>query len=299
LAATQILTNSRDLSQVAWVKTNTTAALTSVGLDGTANTASRVTATLANGTCFQTSTAAASTHTFSAYVKRVTGVGTITLNVGGASLDITALINSSTYTLVQLGTDATLNAVCGFTISTNADAIDVDATQLELGAFATSPLLDNGTRNADVLTYPLAGNALTTQGTLYTEYYAEHTFAALSAMFGHDDGTAANANFIQTSAANVGKYAGVDTSAAQWAILDATAYVAGVQVKQAGRYILNATQEFRNGVAGTADSVCTMPVTTTIIVGNSAGINQPGACIKNCRIWGEPLTDGQLTLMTT
>lgn len=170
-AATQVITDTRDLSQISWVKVNMTSTLTSTGLENVANSCSRVTCVVGGDTILQTATIAAATHTFSAYVKRVTGTGTVTMNCGSSSLDITALINTNTFTLVQL-TDATLNAAVGFTITTAADAIDVDCAQLETGSFATTPIPVAGTRNADSLTYAFAGNASATVGTCRATMYS-------------------------------------------------------------------------------------------------------------------------------
>jgi len=104
-AATQIIspTKTRDLTDGAvWVSTTMTVAATSTGIDGVANSCSRLTAAGATSTLLQTITAAASTRTFSAFVKRITGTGTILIVQGATTLDITALINTSTFTLVQL-----------------------------------------------------------------------------------------------------------------------------------------------------------------------------------------------------
>ncbi len=297
-AATQILTFPRDMTNAAWVKVGMTTAQTSTGIDGAANSCTRLTATVGGDTALETSTAAAINHTYSAYVKRVTGVGTITLKCAAATLDITALINTSTFTLVQM-TDATLNAAVGFAITTIGDAIDVDCNQLETGLFASSPIPAAGTRNADVMTFPLAGNGNANSGSFYCEYQADHTFGTACTIFGTDNGTTAQFNYIGLTATNVGTYDGTTASVVQWAIPDATAYVANTAVKMAGRYQLNAAQEARNGTLGTPDVSATMPVSTTIVIGNSnAGAAQPGACIKNCRIWNSPLSNAQLQLIT-
>lgn len=170
-AATQVITNVRDLSQAAWVKVTMTATLTSTGLENVGSSCSRVTSVAGGDTILQTATIAATSHTFSAYVKRVTGTGTITMNCGASSLDITALINANTFTLVQM-TDSTLNAVVGFTITTIGDAIDVDCTQLETGTFATTPIPAAGTRNADSITYTFAPAGLNTAGTCSAKVFS-------------------------------------------------------------------------------------------------------------------------------
>jgi hypothetical protein len=66
---------ARDLTQSAWIKHGTTAALIQTGLDGTANSASLLTASSNNGTACNGTTANALQRVISIYLKRVTGVG--------------------------------------------------------------------------------------------------------------------------------------------------------------------------------------------------------------------------------
>ena len=171
-AATQLVTPTasiRDMTDASWVKVTMTAAKTATGIDGVANSASTITATGVNATILQTLVAAASSRTYSCYVKRRTGTGAVTLMQGTATLDITALINSSTYTLVQLN-DNELNVAFGLKLATSGDEVDVDFNQLEAGAFATSPLAAAGAaRNADSLLYTGAGNINASAGTIYVE----------------------------------------------------------------------------------------------------------------------------------
>jgi hypothetical protein len=175
-AATQLITPSaavRDMTNAAWVKTSMTAAKTSIGIDGAANACSRLTATGANGTALFTLTAAASSRTYSFFVKRVTGAGAIQITQDNGATWTTLTVTSG-FTLVQLNASV-LNAVFGIRIITSGDAIDVDCNQFEAGAFATTPIPAAGTRNADALTYPFSGNALATAGLLYAEVTTEWT----------------------------------------------------------------------------------------------------------------------------
>jgi hypothetical protein len=115
-AATQLVTPTasiRDLTNAAWVKTTMTTALTSTGADGTANSATRCTASAGNATVLQTLVAAATSRTVSFLIKRVTGTGNIELTQDGATYtNIATLINSSVYTQVQLNATQ-LNASFG------------------------------------------------------------------------------------------------------------------------------------------------------------------------------------------
>jgi len=176
-AATNNLLHSRDLSNAAWsTKTNITAAKTATGLDGIANTATTLTATAADAVILQPITLASAARCASAYVKRRTGTGTISFTQDGGSTwtDITAQINSSTWSRVQI-TATLANPSVGFKIGTSGDAIDVDCVQNEAGAVATSPIVTTTaavTRNADSLTYQTAGNIDFATGTMFCELFS-------------------------------------------------------------------------------------------------------------------------------
>lgn len=146
---------------------------TATGLDGIANPATTLTATAADAIILQPITLASAARCASAYVKRRTGTGTISFTQDGGSTwtDITAQINSSTWSRVQI-TATLANPSVGFKISTSGDAIDVDCAQNEAGAVATSPIVTTTatvTRNADSLTYQTASNIDFAVGTVYCE----------------------------------------------------------------------------------------------------------------------------------
>jgi len=207
-AATNNLLHSRDLSNAAWsTKTNVTAAKTATGLDGIANTATTLTAIAADAIILQSITLASADRCASAYVKRRTGTGTISFTQDGGStwIDITSLINNSTWSRVQI-TATLANPSVGFKISTSGDAIDVDVVQTEAGAVATSPIVTTTatvTRNAESLSYQAAGNIDAALGTLFCEYSVyEETMAAPRAVIGLST-TAATANALLLHATGV------------------------------------------------------------------------------------------------
>jgi hypothetical protein len=146
---------------------------TATGLDGIANTATTLTAAAADAIILQPITLASAARCASAYVKRRTGTGTVSFTQDGGSTwtDITAQINGSTWSRVQI-TSTLVDPSTGFKISTSGDAIDVDCVQNEAGAVATSPIVTTTatvTRNADSLTYQTASNWSDTEGTAYIE----------------------------------------------------------------------------------------------------------------------------------
>jgi len=148
-------------------------AQTAIGIDGVANTATTLTAAVADAIILQPITLASAARCASVYVKRRTGTGTISFTQDGGSTwtDITSQINSSAYSRVQI-TSTLANPSVGFKISTSGDAVDVDVVQNEAGSVATSPIITTTatvTRNGDVLTYPTTSNIDFAAGTLYGE----------------------------------------------------------------------------------------------------------------------------------
>jgi hypothetical protein len=162
-AATNNLLWNRDLTNAAWTKSNMTTALTATGIDGQVNVASVLTATAGNATCLQPRTLASAVRSFSAFVRRKTGTGTISITRDGGTTwtDITLLLNTASYVRVSIENSTVLNPSCGFRITTSADAIEVDYCQDEAGYVFSNPILTTtatATRNQDFLSYPVAGN---------------------------------------------------------------------------------------------------------------------------------------------
>ena len=131
---------NRDLTNAAWVKVSVTAALDQIGIDGAANSASSITATAGNGTCLQAITLASSARYQTAYVKRITGSGTINMTTdNGATW--TAITVTGAWTRVEIPTQTLANPTVGFQIVTSGDAIAVDYVQNENGIFGTPVIL--------------------------------------------------------------------------------------------------------------------------------------------------------------
>lgn len=133
---------SSDMTNAAWAKTTMTAAKNATGLDGVANSASTLTATAANATATQALTKASATNTYSVWVKRKTGSGTVEIANDAAGTNWTALsgLSSLWFTRYTLTTAAVTNPIFGIRIVTSGDEVEVDGNQLETGAYATSPI---------------------------------------------------------------------------------------------------------------------------------------------------------------
>jgi hypothetical protein len=171
-AATNLALHSRDLTDAAWVKTSVTAAKDALGADAVASGATTLTATAASGTVLQTVTAASAQRTFSAYVRRVTGTGTIEMTMDNGTT-WTAITLTSAYQAIRIPSVTNSNPVIGFRILTSGDAIAVDFTQLEAGAVRTSPIPTTTaavTRNADVISKTgVSGFIGQTEGTFFLD----------------------------------------------------------------------------------------------------------------------------------
>lgn len=283
----------RDLSHAGtWVGLNTTAVLDQVGIDGAANSASRLTATLGNGLSQQGITIAAVNRPFSAYIKRLSGTGNIDFAQDGASFTTQTVPNDGLWhrcTLVA----SQLNPTLTIRLVTNGDSIAVDYAMLEdngggAATFPLSPILTTTvavTRNADSLNYPMAGNIVGTQGTAACEVtsqaggttytlYAGGTSAPLYVNVGAQvrflDGTNNN-----TGAAITPSLTTPNKVASRWTGALGTTYVAGVP----------ATSTAFDG---------DLNLGVNLLIGSTAGNNIQNGTIKNIRIWSVPLADAQI-----
>jgi hypothetical protein len=299
-AVSQLVTPTasiRDMTNAAWVKTTMTTALTITGIDGATNSATRCTATGANATVLQTLVAAASSRTYSCYVRRVTGSGTILLVQGGTTTDITSLINSTTYTLVSL-TASILNVAFGIQINTSGDAIDVDCNQFESGWNASSRILTAGAaRVKDSLTYAASGNSGATGSSMSAESKpilsppeTANTIVAL------DDNSTANIMSLGTWTSGKLLLA-CDVATVNQAIIETQAFTSRVRAKSVGRFFPNDFAVIlNNGTLGTDTSgtTCSAACTHIRIGDGKYGANEYDGAIRNVRIYSVALTEQQM-----
>lgn len=298
-AATNKALWCRDLTNAAWTKLNITPALDQVGIDGVANSASSITATLANGSVLQTITGAATASALGIFIKRITGTGTVTIQQGATTLDVTALINSATYTRVEL--DATvLNPAIGIVLATSGDKIAVDVVQFENNAFATSPILTTTvavTRNADVDSYPTAGNILAAAGSIYLEYTPNHIPSGIIALFSTNvDGSNFTDILHDGTQIQFRKYIGGVSYAA---LSQPNAFVAGTTYKLCVSWGATGISIALNGTLGTPNANTTAaPIAATMQFGAESGSFQPSVQLGNKRIWQTQLPDTTLQALT-
>lgn len=150
-ARTNSAVYSNDFTQTAWVATGITPTFTANDPNGTANSASTLTATSNDGTILQTIISASAARATSCFVKRRTGTGAVQMTQNGGTTWTTVTV-SANWTRVFIPTATITNPVVGFRMATSGDQIDVCWFQCENGSFATSIIPTGATavvRSAD------------------------------------------------------------------------------------------------------------------------------------------------------
>ncbi len=295
---TNLCLYSDDFTNVAWVKVNVTAAKTATGPDGVANSASTLTATLANGTVLQTITSASAGRVTSMFVKRRTGTGAIEMTQNNGVL-WTAVTVTANWTRVSVPSATILNPIVGVRIVTSGDEIDVALFQIENGAFITSPIptvASQVTRAADnisILTSAFPYSA--TAGTVAYEVKP----AAVSFPFAYEfsDGTAGER--ILSNAGAAAHLAVTDGGVTQ-ADIDAGTITAGVFNKAAQAFSANDfAAVIAGGTVGT-DTSGTMPTVTTLRLGYQFNsVNFLNGHIKRLAYYNTRKTNAELQVLST
>lgn len=300
LAATQLVTPTAAIKDMTgWANAGTmTVALTATDTLGNANACSRLTggAVAATNRLTLTLAAAASSRTYSCYIRRITGTGPILLTQDNfaTTSDVSSTLTANQWVLCQYNANV-LNAQYGIQVSTPGDVIDVDWNLFEAGNEATSPIdTAGGTRNADVLSYATTGNVDFATGSGYAEISRTSNGSSLVCTY-------VGINTARILAIN----AGAPTSIT---VFDSTnqAFKVGltscfnVARKRASSWGAAGQSVGGDGVAvGTSVFDGSMGSGATIGIGhNSGGITQINGTIKNVRLWTRQLTDAELVLMT-
>lgn len=153
----------RDLTNAAWVSGGggITTAKDATGVDGSANAATTLTASGANGTLIDDlGTISSAEHTFSARIKRKTGTGRIDMTLDGGSTwtEITSELSTGEWARPFI-TQTLADPDVGFRIVTSGDEIIVDVAQAESHGHPTSEILTGeATRAANTLTIPVVAD---------------------------------------------------------------------------------------------------------------------------------------------
>lgn len=264
---------SRDLTNAVWVKTDVTAAMDQTGVDGLSGTASRLTATGANGTCLQSITAASAVSIMSCAIKRLVGSGTIEMTTdNGATW--TAVTVTSSWTYVEIPAQTVTNPVCGFRIVTSGDSIAVDVVNNETGvstpatASRSNPIITTSatvTRNADDLSITstnFSGVYNQTEGTIIVGFSTDN-LATDTTLFCIDDGTTGQANQLDVRI--------ITSTSLRWRSrsggaspvdINPGAFSVGANNKVSLAYKLDDFGTSINGAAAVTDTLGALPVGT-------------------------------------
>ena len=304
-AGTQLVTPSasiRDMTEPAWSPVNMSSAFGSVGIDGTAG-ATQLTSAGGNSTILQTLTAAASTRTYSCWIKRVTGTGEIDITQDGGATwtDVTSQINASTYTRVSLSASV-LNASFGIRIVTSGDQIAVDFNQFEAGAFATSPMASAGAaRNADVLTYSTTGWLNASVGTTFVQFANGPDVAAQHVPMILHDGTLNNqVSNVFTNTSNTFSSFFRTAAVTQANLVMAGSPTANTSYKIATAWAANDFAASRDGGTVATDNSGTVATVTKLEVGNApTAVFSVAGTVRRVAYFPQRLLNATLQTLTT
>lgn len=287
-ARTNQCLQSRDMTNASWTKVTMTAAKDQAGIDGVASSASSLTASAGAASCLQTITEAATTSAFSCFIKRITGTGTVTIQQGASTLEVSGSINSSTYTRVEIDASV-LNPIIGIALGTNGDKIAVDMAQFENGSFATSPIpttTTSQTRNFDQLSYPLTG-IQNTIGTAYCQFSKGTQGYTGNGRLIASTGASNNGLFTNATP-NINLFDGTNTVS--------LTVTSGATDKLVGTWGGTTINVYANGIAGaTMTFDGDLGLVTALEIGGSGGAsNSIDGCIQQVKVYPRVLTTQQI-----
>lgn len=159
-AITNPLASLRDLTNAAWVKVGVpTVAKDQTGIDGAANAASSVLANAPNTTVLQTLVAGSTSYVYSAFIRRLIGVGGLDMTVDAGVTWTPVIVPSGAgpyngYWRVNGARQSLANPSIGFRVQTSGDKIAVDWNQADQGTnflYPFSPIAAAAVRAADQL----------------------------------------------------------------------------------------------------------------------------------------------------
>jgi hypothetical protein len=289
-ATTNTITAPRDLTAIAWVKTNMNAAR-ATGADGRASAGSSITATAAGALCRQVLGAlgVASDRRWGVYLKRLVGVGTIemTMDNGAVWVDVTAQVNAAAFTLVGIGKVGVTARTIGFRLGTNGDSIAVDFGLEEQRTTGNSSPIDTSaaaTRNAEILTYATTALAKA-QGVQFAIAAADES-QPVTTTFYPVATDSPNEIHIEALNAITGYLGGAQ------AVSPAVVWIARKPMKMVHRWDAARSDIWVNGVRGTAGAASGFAGTsTTLYVGSSAAGAGGGCFIERVGVMRTPLSD--------
>lgn len=266
-----------------------------VGMDGVANAAASLTAAGAAGTILFTKVLASAARTYSAWVRRKTGTGTIEITDNGGTnyTDITSTL-TTTYQLFQV-TRTQANPVVGFRITTDTDAIEVDFNTIEDASFANpTPIPVNVSKAGDVLTYPAIGNTADAVGSAYAEVSGTQTGGQQDIIVS-SNGTGGFPLYLNSSNDTLRLYDG--TAERSLGTFNLSTTVQKIATSWGGT-AANGAIAGALGATSPATFDGSMNMDTTISIGQETGTQSLFGSIRNVRIYSIALPSTTLESIT-
>jgi len=294
-AATNVAIQNRDLTNVAWTKTNCTAAKDQIGPDGVTNSASSLTATGATATCLQSITLASSARMQSAFVKRISGSGVIEMTTDGGTTWV-AILPRTYWDQAFIPVQTVTNPSVGFRITTSGDAIAVDFVQNETATgstmvAATSPIATTtiaASRGADLVrpvniawlnatgmtVYFAGARGVPSNASPATHYQLSNS--GNSSLFFANDGTSQLAFFGRDSAA-----------VAQWNISRGRNGNAAVRQRRVTvqAAALNDVAMYDEAAILSTDAAATVPVVNRVSIGSTEATSPYDGNVHRIAAW--------------
>lgn len=265
---------SRDLTNAAWTKSNITPVLDQIGVDGTSSSATKLTASAANGTVTQAITDASNVaRTFSLFVKRLTGTGNIDITLDNGTGWTTVTVTAG-WTRVAKTQNLT-NPTIGIRIVTSGDAIAVDICQEEEFAVATSPIITTtvGVARSQDIAIVYGDQFLegfnSSQGTWIATYRVDTSDISgveRNAISVDDNTTNERFALLQDNGSNAARFSVTDGNVSQAALIGGDPAIATIH-KLGGSYAVNDFKGSLDGSDPANDTGGTLPTVTQIRFG--------------------------------
>jgi hypothetical protein len=290
-AVSNLVLNSSDLTkQATYTATNCTTVFGATGPTGLTD-ATTITATDANATVTQAITSTAGVRITSCWIKRRTGIGTISLtNWGSTTWEPVTVTSAWTRVNTAVSGAGASNPTVGIQIATSGDAVDVFALHHEKATFVTPATLvtgavaGGGSITAMSLTYPASGNVPATgPGTIAgTMTVLGSVTVALCTLMDTRDAGGVNGVHIEMSntsrPAFAVRSAGVDTASIT-AGAGVDDFALGVPKRLLGAWAINDSALYSSGILRGTDTACDVPVShfkLTIGANVSGGLQSNG-----------------------
>lgn len=298
-ASTNLVVDKRDLTQSSWVKTDMTATQNARGITGVGSSCTRLTATDANATVLQSITSASATRYTSAFVKRVTGTGTIEMTQDGGSTWIEIIVLDSDWKRFVIPSAAVANPQVGFRIATSGDEIAVDWVECESGGWTSPKNVADESRDSATLTMTLPDGfdpAGFIEGTIFfrARVYPDNSSQVLVSI---DDGSNDNRMGITLTSANVPNMVAVSSaSTVVNSSMGGAALGLGEEVVFAMRYKANDWRMACKGRDAVVDTSGALPSgVTTINFGRTGAASFAGTFdLLEFALFPRALSDGEM-----